>query len=212
MHRALVVAALFVSSLASASVDSPFGGAETTDTGEGAPGSPFRAEALAAPDSLVAGQVAELRFVLRIPAEHYVYAERCTLELLPDPGLEVVGLQEPISEKKLDPFMEEEVEVHKHDATFVARVRAGWPLTVRAVLASQGCSTAMCFFPQGDTLAVQLAVTGTAQGRRLGQPKPVRGIASSSGSKLRRLEASRGFWCSPSAPASRPASHPASTR
>ena len=113
---------------AAAPNESPFAGTETSRLGEGTgdnvPNSPFRSEALPAPDSVAAGQVTELHFVLRIPPEHYAYAERCTLVLLPDPGLEYVDLREPQPEKKMDPFLEEEVDVHKHDATFVARVRA----------------------------------------------------------------------------------------
>jgi len=174
---ALAVALVgFYVAIAAAS-ESPFADTGNSATGQSAagdhaPSSPFRAEALPGPDSVAAGEVTELRFVLRIPPEHYAYAERCTLVLLPDPGLEWVDLREPLPEKKMDIFLEEEVDVHKHDATFVARVRAGWPLTVRAVLSSQGCSATMCFFPQDDTLRVALVVAGTATVGTASSPAP----------------------------------------
>lgn len=144
---------------ASALPDDPFGGQGETEPA-GSFDSPFRSEVLAAPDSVDVGTVFEARFLLRVPVDHYVYADQCSLEILANPGLEIVSQQSPPSETKLDPFLEEEVQVHKHDAEFVARLRLGWSTTIRAVLHSQGCSTKFCYFPQSDTLSFAVEVQG----------------------------------------------------
>jgi thiol:disulfide interchange protein DsbD len=134
--------------------------ADPFDTPAPPSGSPFRAEVLAAPDTVVSGAEAEIRVRLLVPEAHYVYAERTALEVLPVPGVELVGITAPTPKTKHDPFLEEEVQVYEHDADFTARVRVGWPATLRLVLATQGCSSAFCYFPQSDTLAVQVAVSG----------------------------------------------------
>lgn len=124
--------------------------------------SPFRADIVSVPDSVLVGATFEARFLLHVPAEHYVYAERCSLEILADPGLEIVGRQMPPSKAKLDPFLEEEVQVYDHDAEFAATLRLGWSTTLRAVVHSQGCSSKFCYFPQSDTLAFAVAAHGEA--------------------------------------------------
>lgn len=125
-----------------------------------APGrSPFVAT-LGAPDSAVAGAEVVLRVGVRIPAGYYIYDEQTRLEVLPASGLQIVGIARPAAEKKMDPFLEEEVQVLKHDTEFTARVRLAESATVRVVFATQGCSTKFCYFPQSDTLTAQIAVAG----------------------------------------------------
>jgi thiol:disulfide interchange protein len=121
-------------------------------------GSPFRAEVVSAPDSVMSGAEAEVRVRLHVPAEHWVYAERTNLEVPAQPGVERIDVRAPESETKHDPFLEKEVQVYKHDAQFVARVRVGWPTKLQLVMTSQGCSSTICFLPQSDTLIVSIGV------------------------------------------------------
>jgi thiol:disulfide interchange protein DsbD len=137
--------------------DDPFANPNTP------PAQPFETVILSAPDSAVAGEEITLRYRLSIPDEHWVYWERTGLEVLPSPGYEVVALHAPDPEIKFDPFLEKEVEVYKHDTEFVASLRAGWSTSVSAVLRYQGCNNSFCFFPQADTLRVELRVVGSRE-------------------------------------------------
>ncbi|MFQ5599437.1 MAG: protein-disulfide reductase DsbD family protein, partial [Candidatus Krumholzibacteriia bacterium] len=129
---------------------------------------------------------------LGIPEDHWVYLERTGLEILPSLGFELVSIESPGAEVKFDPFLEEEVEVYKHDVEFVARLRPGWSTTVRAVLSYQGCNNSFCFFPRADTLEVHLAVVG-----RAGATTATGAAAAGSDDVLGRIDAAaaRGlFW------------------
>ena len=137
--------------------ENPLAGAESAP-----PVSPFSTRIASAPDSAAAGSEVELRFLLQVPEGTWVYQERSGLEILPSPGYEVVGIEAPTAEVKFDPFEERELQVYKHDAEFVARVRPGWSGPVRAVLRYQGCNSTLCFFPQADTLVAHIEVSGTA--------------------------------------------------
>jgi thiol:disulfide interchange protein DsbD len=68
----------------------------------------------------------------------------------------------PPAKTKLDPFLEEEVQIHEHDVEMVARVRLAQPVALRLVVETQGCSKRFCYFPQRDTLALAVAVHGSA--------------------------------------------------
>jgi thiol:disulfide interchange protein DsbD len=102
--------------------------------------------------------------LLRVPAGHYVYAERTQLTILPQPGLTVLDVQAPEPQTKHDTFMDEDVGVYAHDAEWVAQLRLDAPLTVVAVMETQGCSSRFCYFPQSDTLQAAIAVTGAGSG------------------------------------------------
>jgi thiol:disulfide interchange protein DsbD len=158
MPRLLVV--LILAALASPlhAGPSPFGSPDTT--GAAATGSPFKPEIEAAPSPGGAGDTTELRVLLRIPPGHWLYAERTRLEVIPAPGVEVLDVQGPAGETKHDPFLEEDVQVLKHDALFVARLRVQSAAKLRAVMHSHGCSPKFCFFPQSDTLVVDVAWSG----------------------------------------------------
>ena len=121
-------------------------------------GSPFRSEVVTAPESLAAGQVGEWRVAIRVPPGHYLYAERTAFEWLPGAGAELLAVLPPTPVRKHDTFLDEEVDVHPQDAEFVVRFRMTRPAMLRGVLTTQGCSSTLCYFPQSDTLAVQVAL------------------------------------------------------
>ncbi len=156
-------------------------------------GSPITTAVLEVPDSVAAGTEALLRFGLHVPAGHWVYQERTRLEVLPAPGFELVGVEDPVAELKLDPFLEQEVPVYKHDVEFLARLRSGWSGPVRAVLHYQGCNESFCFFPQSDTLVAMLRVTGNTAAATSGVPR----TGANPDDAMQRLQAAaeRGlFW------------------
>jgi thiol:disulfide interchange protein DsbD len=160
MRRSVLAALVLVAGAAGAD-ESPF--AESQAGADASPGvSPFRAAVVAAPDSARAGEPIAVRVRVAVPAGHYVYDERTGLDLVPGPGWEVLGVDRPAAKTKYDPFLEEEVQVHEHDVELTARLRplGGGPL--RLVVTTQGCSKRFCYFPQADTLAVAVAVHGTA--------------------------------------------------
>src|SRR5262245_41931040 len=134
MRRLLVFLGCLAASHALAS-DSPLGDAAPPPAG-----SPFHAELLAAPDSLAPGETALMRVVLRIPAGHYVYEERTSFEILPGAGHELIEVRSPTAKTKHDTFLDEDVQVHDHDAEFTAQLHFHAETTVRAVLSTQGCS------------------------------------------------------------------------
>jgi len=156
MRRLWTAALLALPVVVANAADSPF-----TDASSAAPvRSPFTATLFAPTETLAAGAVTTLRVQVHVPAGHYVYDERTTLEVLAAPGLEIVGIDRPRPETKLEPFLEEEVQVLKHDTVFAARVRVQQSSLVRLVFSTQGCSGKFCYFPQSDTLVAQLTVAG----------------------------------------------------
>lgn len=138
------------------SIDDPFASSPALST------QLFETHLLESPgEAVAAGSEVTLRFGLTMPAEHWVYQERTRLEILPSPGFEILDITAPDSEVKFDPFLEKEVEVYKHDVEFAARLRAGWPTEVVAVVHYQGCNNSFCFFPTADTLRTRIEVDGS---------------------------------------------------
>lgn len=136
--------------------DDPFASSPALST------QPFEARVLETPGAAVAaGSEVVLRFGLTIPAEHWVYLERTRLEIVAAPGFEILDIAAPEPEIKFDPFLEKEVEVYKHDVEFTARLRAGWPTDITAVVHYQGCNNSFCFFPTADTLRTRIEVDGS---------------------------------------------------
>jgi thiol:disulfide interchange protein DsbD len=180
LFLAVVVTSAFGAPPAEESGD-PFAG-----SGSSPPRPPFESRVVQSPDSVTAGAVASFRLRLGIPDGTWVYHERTKVEVLPAPGFEFVGVDAPQPEIKFDPFEEREVPVYKHDTEFTVRIRPGWSGPVRAVLSYQGCNQTLCFFPQSDTLVVQVQVIGSA----------ARDVAATSGDAMTRLQAAadRGFF------------------
>ncbi len=160
MRRLWIVALLILLAAGAKAADSPF-----ADAGSAAPvRSPFTATLAVPADTLSPGTIATLRVQVHVPAGHYIYDERTTLEVLAVPGVELAGTDRPHPETKMDPFLEAEVQVFKHDTEFAARLRVQQSASVRLVFGTQGCSSKFCYFPQSDTLVARLTVLGSQGG------------------------------------------------
>ena len=164
MPTRILVFCLALSAAAGTGLAAPAGGgAENPFAAPATPPArqPFTTQVVAAPETAPAGAETSLRLRITVPPEHWLYRERTYLEVLPASHYSVVAIEAPAGEIKRDPFLDEDVEVYKHDTEFTARLRASAGGDVTAVLHYQGCNDKFCFFPTADTLRVALQVAGS---------------------------------------------------
>ena len=111
---------------------------------------PFGVEA-----SAVAGADGGRELVVRVtvPAGHYLYAKDLAVSVA---GGTLIPLAVPKPKAKLDPFLEETVDVFAHDMELRYRLEA--PVDAVVKVAYMGCSQQLCFMPQSREF--RLGATG----------------------------------------------------
>jgi len=124
---------------------------------------PFRVEWDDSIQQLLPGEEYKLSVHFEIPPEHYLYADKTTVELKSTGGLEKIKEIIPSSQKKQDPFshQEEEVFLESFDIQYLFRVPSPMDLgrqTLEAEVRYQGCAPNFCFRPMKSTLLIPLEI------------------------------------------------------
>lgn len=100
--------------------------------------------------TLAPGATGELHVYIRVPAQHYLYQEKTTLEFQTLEGIRIKSLRYPRAVTKYDTFFQKELKIYSQDVNIVAVIEAPASLTtgrreIGAILAYQGCSEKLCY-------------------------------------------------------------------
>ncbi len=116
-----------------------------------------------------------------VPAEHYVYADRVTVDA---DSVELTPVEVPEPKLKPDPFSDEDVGVFDHDVTFSFRLSAVPAEGIALQVGYQACNQSICFRPMTETFTL---------GGKQAPPSPVAAAAPPQAGQAGWEESLRGF-------------------
>lgn len=122
------------------------------------PNSPFEVIWDEAPVKVVAGKKFKVAVTIRVPPDHYIYADRTDVDFASLEGVRIDEIKYPRAEKMLDPYFGKTMDVFKNDV--VIEIVGHIPEDLRtgehelnALLSFQGCSSKLCLRPEELDLA-----------------------------------------------------------
>lgn len=125
--------------------------------------SPFTAQLDHPSLEVKSGESFELRLMVRVPAEHYLYADKLDIIFESLEGVRIDEIRYPDPVRKWDPFLAEEVEIFSADVSILIRGHVPTDLTagkreLLLQLALQGCTPKLCLRPEERELLIELTV------------------------------------------------------
>jgi thiol:disulfide interchange protein DsbD len=138
------------------------------------PESPFQVMWDEEPMKVEAGRKFKATITIRVPADHYIYADKTDVDFASLEGIRIDEIKFPKPEKKQDPYFGKTMEIYRGDV--VIQIFGHIPETLEAgerelsaLLTFQGCSQKLCLRPEEQELIFRIDVESA---KATAGPKP----------------------------------------
>ncbi len=132
------------------------------------PNSPFGIIWDEEPVKVEAGRKFKVDITVRVPPDHYIYADRMDLDFVSLEGLRIDDIKFPKPGTRQDPFFGKTMEVYKNDVTIeitghVPEDSEAGERELSARLSFQGCSSKLCLRPEEQELVFRVDVAAAKE-------------------------------------------------
>jgi thiol:disulfide interchange protein DsbD len=158
--RLLIVIALCLGMIGIVPVETAFAGFS---------GSPFQLIWDPAPIPVKSGEEATLAVTVRMPAGHFLYQDKTSLDFTSLEGVHVLKINYPKAVTREDPQTGHEAEVYEGEVEISARIKvpegaSAGEHDLTAILSYQGCSDKLCLRPEETSIQWVVQVAAAAAG------------------------------------------------
>lgn len=127
------------------------------------PDSPFEVIWDEGPIKVEAGRKFKASITIRVPPDHYIYADKTEVDFASLEGIRIDEVKYPRSETMQDPYFGKTMDVFKNDVTIeiIGRIPETFKAGEReldALLSFQGCSSKLCLRPEELQLAFRIDI------------------------------------------------------
>jgi thiol:disulfide interchange protein DsbD len=142
------------------------------------PQSPFQVIWDNEPIKIQAGRHFKATITIRIPADHFIYADKTDVDFASLEGIRIDEIKFPKPETRQDPYLGKTVEVYSGDLTItisghIPETLPGGERDLIAVLNFQGCSPKLCLRPEEQEIAFRVDVSPSKAGEVVSKPQEV---------------------------------------
>lgn len=127
------------------------------------PQSPFEVLWDEAPIKIEAGRKFKVQVTIRVPADHFIYADKTDVDFASLEGIRIDEIKFPKAEKRVDPYFGKTMDVYRGDVVIqilghIPDTSAPGERELSALLSFQGCSSKLCLRPEEQEVVFKIDV------------------------------------------------------